>query len=105
VRVTESRAMNTRKQHSFLCVWHNAKFITSLRYTQDGIQLKCFGIATLQTLKSIHVIISTRHVNYVFAYYDTSTIHMILQQKNNKLRGLSPQANYTNRATAACRRS
>jgi hypothetical protein len=25
--------------------------------------------------------------------------------KKNKLRGLSPQANYTDRATAACRRS
>jgi hypothetical protein len=25
--------------------------------------------------------------------------------KQNKLRGLSPQANYTDRATAACRRS
>jgi hypothetical protein len=27
------------------------------------------------------------------------------QQTKNKLRGLNPQANYTNRATAACRRS
>jgi hypothetical protein len=26
-------------------------------------------------------------------------------QANNKLRGLSPQANYTDRATALCRRS
>jgi hypothetical protein len=28
-----------------------------------------------------------------------------LLQQTNKLRGLSPQANYTDRATAACRRS
>jgi hypothetical protein len=27
------------------------------------------------------------------------------KQKQNKLRGLSPQANYINRATAPCRRS
>jgi hypothetical protein len=27
------------------------------------------------------------------------------KQKTNKLRGLSPQANYTDRATDACRRS
>jgi hypothetical protein len=28
-----------------------------------------------------------------------------LTNKTNKLRGLSPRANYTDRATAACRRS
>jgi hypothetical protein len=28
-----------------------------------------------------------------------------LDKKKTKLRGLSPQANYTDRATAACRRS
>jgi hypothetical protein len=30
---------------------------------------------------------------------------LYFQTKNNKLRGFSPQTNYTDRATAACRRS
>jgi hypothetical protein len=32
-------------------------------------------------------------------------IHSLYIYKTNKLRGLSPQANYTDRATAVCRRS
>jgi hypothetical protein len=35
----------------------------------------------------------------------TGPYPFINQQQNNKLRGLSPRANYTNRATSACRRS
>jgi hypothetical protein len=34
-----------------------------------------------------------------------STIVVSRQNKKKKLRGLSPRANYTNRTTAACRRS
>jgi hypothetical protein len=33
------------------------------------------------------------------------SIHKKKKKKNNKLHGLSPRANYTDRATAACRRS
>jgi hypothetical protein len=40
---------------------------------------------------------------YLFEYV-TSTWHLGLRKKK-ELRGLSQQANYTNRATAACRRS
>jgi hypothetical protein len=32
-------------------------------------------------------------------------LHSLLQNKKNKLHGLSSRANYTDRATAACRRS
>jgi hypothetical protein len=39
--------------------------------------------------------ISVRHICSIFLSYETKT----------KLRGLSPQANSTDRATAACRRS
>jgi hypothetical protein len=34
-----------------------------------------------------------------------TTIHMFVTAIKTKLRGLSPRANYTDRATAACRRS
>jgi hypothetical protein len=38
--------------------------------------------------------------------YQVGTVYLILYEtKTNKLRGFSPQANYTDRETAACRRS
>jgi hypothetical protein len=37
--------------------------------------------------------------------YIVRSVHCTLKLKKTKLRGLSPQANYTDRATAACRRS
>jgi hypothetical protein len=32
-------------------------------------------------------------------------INILLEESSKKLRGLSPQANYTDQATAACRQS
>jgi hypothetical protein len=50
-----------------------------------------------------------REVNRKFqiVYYKDVKLmfRYILKQNKNKLRGLSPQANYTDRETAACRRS
>jgi hypothetical protein len=43
-------------------------------------------------------------VSYLFAYLLNSCISY-KYKTNKKLRGLSPQANYTDRATAASRRS
>jgi hypothetical protein len=47
------------------------------------------GIPELNTLKANH----------------KKTLPEVHKTKQNKIRGLSQQANYTDRATAACRRS
>jgi hypothetical protein len=44
----------------------------------------------------------------IFQFYNCELacdICMVRANKQNKLRGFSPPANYTDRATAACRRS
>jgi hypothetical protein len=41
----------------------------------------------------------------VVKIFDIKLEAYLKQQNKNKLHGLSPQANYTDRATAACRRS
>jgi hypothetical protein len=51
--------------------------------------------ALLQTIDSRNIGIS------VIVNYDIYTLYL----KKTKLLGFSPQANYTDRATAACRRS
>jgi hypothetical protein len=38
-------------------------------------------------------------------FLSPNTISLVLPIKTNKLHGLTPRANYTDRATAACRRS
>jgi hypothetical protein len=54
-----------------------------------------------------HYSVSVRVCGYYKLLSDFQSIdNLIIQIKaNNKLRGLSPLANYTDRATAACRRS
>jgi hypothetical protein len=41
----------------------------------------------------------------LYTLYKACTENSMVKLKKNKLRGLSPQANYTVRVTAACRRS
>jgi hypothetical protein len=44
-------------------------------------------------------------VMVILIYQQHKHIDLIVTSKKTKLHGLSPQANYTDRATAACRRS
>jgi hypothetical protein len=37
--------------------------------------------------------------------FNVAAPRILIAQNKNKLRGVRPQANYTDRATAACRRS
>jgi hypothetical protein len=41
----------------------------------------------------------------VFGHLETEQQEILTNKKQNKLRSLSPRANYTNQASAACRRS
>jgi hypothetical protein len=60
-----------------------------------------------QTTADVHSA-NTRHKRYL--HKPTANLHAfrkghIMLKRKTKLRGRSPQANYTDRATAACRRS
>jgi hypothetical protein len=45
--------------------------------------------------------LQTQSVSLRYCYHR----HLLLFQNKNKIRGLSPRANYTDRATAACHRT
>jgi hypothetical protein len=57
-------------------------------------------------MQNITDVFSVSNILFFLWTAHVKCLSFILYQTNkNKLRGLSPQANYTDRATAACRRS
>jgi hypothetical protein len=59
----------------------------------------------MQTFADIHGDLA-HHYSKTYALKDTEVFLTVTEKnKKTKLHGLSPRANYTDRATAACRRS
>jgi hypothetical protein len=64
----------------------------------DPLLLRNCGSAGNRTRNSGSAVVNTDHQT-------TEAVYFLLHKTKNKLHGLSPRANYTGRAAAACRRS
>jgi hypothetical protein len=78
--------------------------------TQELPSITVFSILSqINPVRTISCYLSNRLYYYILLYqyidYINSDYVCLIKQNKNKLRGFTPQANYTDRETAACRRS
>jgi hypothetical protein len=66
----------------------------------------CYLIVRFYKNASVSIIADNKNLLYsMYQNPSATTMHRLDDLKKTKLRGLSPRANYTDRAAAACRRS
>jgi hypothetical protein len=79
-------------------IFNSSKYAISVDMEQGTAKHGVFAVETfsVETFSRQNELAVTHKMAYIVTYYD---------KENKKLRCLSPRANYTDRATAACRRS
>jgi hypothetical protein len=87
-------------------IGHNV-FLTSPNYSFYSVNWTKQSIHTSHTFSFTVIHIYLLHsLYYIIRILAINSAKLVLpSNKQNKLHGLSPRANYTDRATAACRRS